>query len=101
MFAIRAMKRVRDESGAPADGKVTNDEHLEALWERVKTLKSCGMDLLKSAIHVFRMIWPDEDAPALIEPLAEKLLHTKDRLDQWRESAGRAAVDKALSFVLS
>ena len=56
LFAIRSMKKVRADSGAPADGEVTNDEHLEALWERVKTLKSCGVDLLKAAIHAFRML---------------------------------------------
>src|SRR3954471_11324125 len=101
MFAIRAMRKVRAESGSPADGEVTIDEHLAALSERANTLKSCGVDLLKSAIHAFRMLWPNEDASALIEPLAKRLLHTEDRLDQWRESAGRAVVDKALSLVLS
>src|SRR4051812_3279909 len=101
MFVLRAMKKVRAKSGAPADGKITIDEHLVALSERATTLKSCGVDLLKSAIHAFRMLWSDEDAPTLIEPLAARLLLTEDRLDQWRESTGRALADKALSFVLS
>src|SRR4051812_11719625 len=101
MFAIQAMKKVRAEAGAPVDGEVSMEELLEAVSERAKTLRSCGVDLLKSAIHAFRIIWPDQDAPNLIEPLANRLLLTEDRLDQWRESAGRAAADKALSFVLS
>src|SRR3954469_4209220 len=101
MFTIRAMKRIRAESGAPADGEVTIDEHLAALSERATTLKSCGVDLLKSAIHAFRMFWPDEDVLTLVEPLAAKLLLTEERLDQWRESASRVAADKALAFVLS
>ena len=101
MFAIRGMKKVRAEAGAPADGDVSMEELLAAVSERVKTLRSCGVDLLKAAIHTFRMLWPDEDPPKLIEPLADRLLLTEDRLDQWRESAGRAAADKALSFVLS
>src|SRR5215216_1083393 len=88
MFAIRAMKRIQAESGAPADGVVTIDEHLAALSERAKTLKSCGVDLLKSAIHAFRILWPDEDVPTLIETLAARMLLTEDRLDQWRESVG-------------
>src|SRR4051812_32673545 len=98
MFAIRAMKKVRAESGAPADGEITIDEQLAALLERSTTMKSCGVDLLKSAIHAFRMLWTDEDVPALIEPLAAKMLLTEDRLDQWRESAGRAAADEALAL---
>lgn len=89
------MKKVRAEAGAPADGEVPMEELLEAVSERVRTLKSCGVDLLKSSIHVFRMLWPDEDPPDLIEPLAERLLLTEDQLDQWRESAGRTAADKA------
>ena len=101
MVAIRAMKKVRAEAGAPADGEVSMEELLEAVSERVRTLKSCGVDLLKSDIHAFRMLWPDEDPHALIDPLAERFLLTEDRLDQWRESVGRATADKALSFVLS
>ena len=65
------------------------------------TFKSCGVDLLKSAIHVFRTLWPDEDPPQLIDPLTTRLLLSEEQLNKWRESAGRAAVDKALSFVLS
>ena len=56
MFAIRAMKKVRAEAGAPADGEVSMEELLAAVSERVKTLRSCGVDLLKSAIHAFRML---------------------------------------------
>src|SRR3954470_15606158 len=95
------MKKVRAEAGAPADGEVSMEELLAVVSERVKTLRSCGVDLLKAAIRAFRMLWLDEDPPELIEPLAGRLLLTEDRLDQWRESAGRAAADKALSFVLS
>src|SRR4051812_33047177 len=47
------MKKVRAESGAPADGEVTNNENLEALWERIKTLKSCGVDLLNRLFMCF------------------------------------------------
>src|SRR4051812_1820008 len=101
MFALRAMKKVRGKFGAPADGEVTIDEHLAALIERVTTLKSCGVDLLKSAIHAFRTLWLDEDVPALVEPLATKLLLAEERLDQWRELDGRVAAEKALAFVLS
>src|SRR3954463_12641411 len=58
MFAIRAMKKVRAEAGAPADSEVSMEELLAAVSEWVKTLRSCSVDLLKAAIHVFRMLWP-------------------------------------------
>src|SRR3954465_7024806 len=43
MFSIRAMKKVRAEAGAPADGEVSMEELLTAVSERVKTLRSCGV----------------------------------------------------------
>ena len=56
MFSIRTMKKVRAEAGAAADGDVSMEELLAAVSERVKTLRSCSVDLLKAAIHAFRML---------------------------------------------
>ena len=45
MFAIRAMKKVRAEAGAAADGEVSMEELLAAVSERVKThqVLRCGL----------------------------------------------------------
>src|SRR3954462_12478836 len=53
MFAIRAMKKVRAEAGDVVDGDVSMEELLAVVSKRVQTLRSCGVDLLKSAIHAF------------------------------------------------
>ena len=57
--------------------------------------------MLDAAVHTFGALWPKVERPTRVEELAEYLLNSGDRLDEWRESAARAGADEALAFTLS
>ena len=99
-FAVKKVREKRARAGPIAAEWVVED-HLAALTARVKPLKIIGIDVLGAAIHTYRILWPDTEVPSAINKLAEALLESEERLDEWRESAGRAGADEVLSFVLS
>ena len=77
------------------------EDYLESLRTRISPLKWFGDDLLKSATHVHKALWPEASSPRTIDNLAEQLSEGDDRLRAWRESAARAGADEALTWVLS
>ena len=72
-----------------------------AIKARVTPLKAIGIDLLSSAIRVYKAFWPGTEVPIVIEELTRCIQKTKDRLREWRASAARAGADEVLQFVLS
>jgi hypothetical protein len=77
------------------------EDHMAAMTARVAHMKVLGVNLPMSAIWVFKILWPDTEPPKRIEELCAWLDSTDVRLDEWRESAGRARADMALQFILS
>ena len=77
------------------------EDYLESLRARINPLKRFGDDLLKSAAHVHKALWPEASSPRTIDNLAEQLSEGDDRLRVWRESVTRAGADEALTWVLS
>ena len=77
------------------------DDHLTAISARLKALKVIVVDVLDAAIHTFRQLWPGVETPKTVAELVESLKDSEDRLNDWRESAGRAGADEAMKFVLS
>jgi hypothetical protein len=57
--------------------------------------------MLQAAIRTHAALYPEVKTPPTCKRLAEILLDSEDRLDEWRASAARAGADEALSFVLS
>ena len=57
--------------------------------------------MVDAAIHTFSALWPGAESPKSVKDLAEYLMTSDERLNEWRESAARVGVNEALSFVLS
>ena len=87
-------------SPCPGDD-ATMDDLLLAVSVRLKPVKLLAVDLLNAAISAVASLWPGEETPESLGDMVSKLKETEDRLDEWRESAGRAGADIALQFVLS
>ena len=98
--AVNKVRRKRAESGPIPEGWEIED-YLTALQARVQPLKRLGVDMLDAAVHTFGALWPKVERPTRVEELAEYLLNSGERLDEWRESAARAGADEALAFTLS
>ena len=77
------------------------EDYLESIRARLSPLKRFGDDLLKSATHVHKALWPEDDSPPTVSALAKQLSGGNDRLRAWRESAARAGAEEALMWVLS
>jgi len=77
------------------------DDHLTAISARLSALKIIGVDVLDAAIHTFRQLWPGVETQKTVAELVDYLKDSEDRLNEWRESAGRAGADEAMKFVLS
>ena len=77
------------------------DDHLTALNARLSPLKTIGVNILDAAVRVYRVLWPESEAPASVTELSHCLQACEDRLNEWRASAARVGADEALTFVLS
>ena len=76
------------------------EDHLVAIGERVDHMAILGSDLPLAAIAAFRALWPDKEVPKRVADLCEWLNATEARLCEWRDSAGRIGIFKALQVVL-
>ena len=102
--AVHAVRRFRENRHEPVPATMADwqvEDHLIAFSFRIKPLKDGMSALLDAGIHVFHSLWPDALLPAGPIPLADALMNAGFRLAEWRYSAGRAAVDEALSHMLS
>ena len=63
------------------------------------TLRSLQLPL--AAIAAFKALWPGKEVPKKVSQLCEWVRATQARLCEWRDSAGRMAIFKALQVVLS
>ena len=76
------------------------EDHLIAFSHRIKPLKVAFTKLFDAGLHVFVSLWPDAEVPRSPTALAETLMDAGMRLTEWRFSAGRAAADETLSYLL-
>ena len=72
-----------------------------AIAERVDHMHVLGSDLPLAAIAAFRALWPGEEVPQEVGELSKWVKATEARLSEWRDSAGRVGIFKALQIVLS
>ena len=77
------------------------EDYLESIRARLSPLKRVGDDLVKSATHVHKALWPEDPSPRNFKVLAERLSEGRNRLRAWRKSAARAGAEEALMWVLS
>ena len=77
------------------------EDHLVAIAERVDHMHVLGTDLPLAAIAAFRALWPDEEVPESVAELSKWVKAAEARLSEWRDSAGRIGIFKALQVVLS
>ena len=87
--------------GMPLESSWGIEDHLAALEARVKPMKVIGVDIFEAAIDMVKALWPEDKLPVPPSEIAERLQDGPERLDEWRESAGRVGADEALSYVLS
>ena len=92
--------KIAERSGEVADCWQI-DDHLIALAHRLVPLQMLGMEVFNAAVHTFCVLWPDDKIEMTPKKLAERLMGSGPRLDQWRESAVRAGADEVLSVILS
>ena len=74
---------------------------MTSLLARVRPMRIIGVDVVDAALRAFRVLWPHEPRPSMMEGLIRFLDATDDRLQEWRESSARAGADEALKVVLS
>lgn len=77
------------------------EDHLVAIAERVDHMHVLGTDLPLAAIAAFRALWPDDEVPESVAELSQWVKAAEVRLSEWRDSAGRVGIFKALQVVLS
>ena len=92
--------QIAERSGEVADCW-SIDDHLVALSHRLGPLQMFGIDVFNAAVHAFRVLWPEDKSEMTPKILAERLMGSGLRLDEWRESSARAGADEALSVILS
>jgi hypothetical protein len=64
-------------------------------------MAALGLQLRDDAPSVFMILWPGQAEPDTIDRLLQWMTFVSNRVDVWKESAARAGVEHALSFVLS
>src|SRR4051812_20073834 len=77
------------------------EDHFVAFLDRVDHMAILGSELPLAAIAAFKALWPRKNVPKRVSELSEWLSSTKARLVQWRDSAGRIGIYKALQVLLS
>ena len=77
------------------------EDHLVAIAERVDHMHVLGTDLPLAAIAAFHALWPDDEVPESVAELSKWVKAAEARLSEWRDSAGRVGIFKALQIVLS
>ena len=72
-----------------------------AIAERVDHMRILGSDLPVAAIAAFRALWPEMEVPKEVSELSKWVKAAEARLGEWRDSAGRMGIFKALQIILS
>ena len=93
--------RARKIQYGPISAEWDMDDHLVALKSRMSPLRAIGVDLLSTAIRVYRTLWPESQPAASVDELTKCLMACEERMDDWRSSAARVGADEALMYVLS
>ena len=60
-----------------------------------------GKEMPLAAIAAFRALWPDMEVPKSVAELCTWVKAAEARLSEWRDSAGRVGIFKALQIVFS
>ncbi|KAK1666839.1 hypothetical protein QYE76_054998 [Lolium multiflorum] len=79
-------------------------DHLVALSARVAHMRAVDRnlaDLLDVAIHLFKVLWPEEEVPETLTLTSELLKDASRRIREWQCSAARAGADAALRVACS
>lgn len=98
---MEAILRAREKQVIPDMPFWSMEDHLVAIAERVDHMAILGSELPLAAIAAFRALWPGEDVPESVAELCKWVKATEARLCEWRDSAGRIGIFKALQVVLS
>ena len=99
--AVDAILRAREKQQIPDMPFWSMEDHLVVMTERVDHMLVLGSELPLAAIAAFKALWPGKEVPKRVSELCEWVRATEARLCEWRDSAGRIAIFKALQVVLS
>src|SRR3954463_12447658 len=80
------------------------EDFLIAVGATIGPMKIMGRDLVQAAIRAYHVLWPNTSVTPDIDEikiLVERLMASQNQLNPWRESAGRAGADMALTVVMS
>ena len=100
------MINARVRRGVPADAspEYSMEDFLVSVGSVVGPMKIMGRDLVQAAIRAYHVLLsntsrtPDIDE---IKILVERLMASQNQLNLWREYAGRAGADMALTVIMS
>ena len=98
---MEAILRARERQAIPDMPYWSMEDHLVAIAERVDHMHILGSDLPLAAIAAFRALWPEKEVPKEVSELCKWVKAAEARLSEWRDSAGRVGIFKALQIVLS
>src|SRR3954463_13469852 len=80
------------------------EDFLIAVGATIGPMKIMGKDLVQAAIQAYHVLWPNTSVTPDIDEikiLVERLMASQNQLNPWRESAGRAGADMALTVIMS
>ena len=105
-MSSRAAINVRVRRGVPADAspEYSMENFLVAVGAAIGPMKIMGRDLVQAAIRAYHVLWPNTSGTPDIDEikiLVERLMASQSQLNLWRESAGRAGADMALTVIMS
>ena len=98
---MEAILRAREREAIPDMPYWSMEDHLVAIAERVDHMHVLGSDLPLAAIAAFRALWPEMEVPKEVSELSKWVKAAEARLSEWRDSAGRVGIFKALQIVFS
>ena len=99
--ALDAILLARERGETPDMPFLSMEDHLVAIAERVEHMRILGSDLPLASIAAFRALWPEMEVPKELAEFCSWIKAAEARLSEWRDSAGRIGIFKALQIVLS
>ena len=102
----KAVLAARVHRGVPVDtdSEYSMEDFLVAVDATVGPMKIMGRDLVQAAIRAYHVLWPNTSGtPDIneVQLLVKRLMASERQLSLWRESAGRAGADMALTVIMS
>ncbi|MDO5764055.1 MAG: TMF family protein, partial [Bifidobacteriaceae bacterium] len=102
----KAVLAARARRGLPVDVnfEYSIEDFLVSVGAALGPMKIMGRDLVLAAIRAHRALWPNTSGTpniSEIELLVTRLNASEKQLSLWRESAGRAGADMALTVIMS